>query len=166
MTKEETKLVLAKLTILYPHFTVGDAVAGFKPTDVWHEMMEDMDFAKAMQALKVCTKKCKYPPTVADITEEYNVIIEEEKKVQGEIRQSYSNIRSYYPGCGELNYGWEEFKARAKTPEQARRLSQAIFAYVRQCESERKDVVDFAECIKGIRREIQGAEERLVIRND
>lgn len=160
MTREETKQVLAKLTILYPHFTVGEAVAGFKPTDVWHEMMEDMDFEKTMKALKACAKKCKYPPTVADITEEYNVIVDEEKKIRGEIKNSYDNIKSYYPGSGGANYGWAEFQERAKTPEDARALSQIIFQFVRQCENEKCDnTPDFAEVIKGIRRE----GERLVI---
>lgn len=160
MTREETKQVLAKLTILYPHFTVGEAVAGFKPTDVWHEMMQDMDFEKTMKALRACTKKCKYPPTVADITEEYNAIVDAEKAVLREIRQSYEHIKSYYPGSGGANYGWEEFKARAKSPDEARALSQMIFSFVRQMENEKCDKTpDFEKVILTIRRE----DERLIV---
>lgn len=163
MTVENTLSLIEMIAAAYPRFEV---LKSEDTITVWHECLEDLEYGKAKEATKNVIRVSEFPPTIAQIRADYENIERAEREVLSQIKQSYSNIRSYYPGCGELNYGWEEFKARAKTPEQARRLSQAIFAYVRQCESERKDVVDFAECIKGIQREIQGAEERLVIRND
>lgn len=154
MTRDNVKQILAKLTILYPHFTVGEPIAGFKPTDVWFEMIGDMDFEKAMEAVKACAKKCKYPPTIAEIQEEYDKIMSAEKHEQGEIKRYFEYARSYYPGSGEAGYGWKEFSERAKTKEDAARLQTLIMDYVRYVEtSGGSDVIDFAECCKTVRRD-------------
>lgn len=148
MTRDEVKKILAKLTIMYPHFTVGEAVCGFKPTDVWFEMIGDMDYATADKAVIACTQKCKYPPTVADIREEYDNIVAEEKRTVGDILRYYEMTRSYYPGSGDPGYGKAEFLERAKTPEQAARLYTEIVKYVNSCTDW---VMDFAECIRTIK---------------
>lgn len=148
MTKDDVKKIIAKLTIMYPHFSVGEAIAGFKPTDVWFEMIGDMDYEKADRAVKACTQKCKYPPTVADIREEYDNIVAEEKRAAGDILRYYDMARSYYPGSGDPGYGKAEFLERAKTPEQAAWLYAAIIKYVNNCTD---STMDFAECIRTIK---------------
>ena len=129
--------------------------------DVWFECLEDLEYGKARTATLNAIKSAReFPPSIADIRAEYEVLEEAERKIRGEIKNSYDNIKSYYPGSGGANYGWAEFQERAKTPEDARALSQMIFQFVRQCENEKCDnTPDFAEVIKGIRRE----GERLVI---
>ena len=132
--------------------------------DVWFECLEDLEFGKARTATLNAIKKAReFPPSIADIRAEYDILDEKDKAVLREIRQSYDHIKSYYPGSGGANYGWEEFKARVKSPDEARALSQMIFSFVRQMENEKCDKTpDFAEVIKGIQRE----GERLVIKND
>ena len=156
MTRDETKQILAKLTILYPHFTVGDSVAGFKPTDVWHEMMEDMDFEKVTQALKVCVNKSKYPPTIGEIREVYDEIIASEKKEYYAIKNEFDRCRDYYPGSGTIDNGWKEFQERltkAKAGmqiEAARYLANKVIGYVHECEKSGTNPIEFAECIRNI----------------
>ena len=119
----------------------------------WFPLVEDMEFEKAKQAVNNYIKEERFAPTIADIRSRYSAILEEEKRLLREIRNSYDNVKSYYPGSGGANYGWEEFKARVKSPEEARTLSQMIFSFVRQMESEKCDKTpDFADVIKFIRK--------------
>lgn len=148
MTREEVKKILAKLTIMYPHFTVGEAIAGFKPTDVWYEVIGDMDYAKADKAVQACMQRCKYPPTAADIREEYDKILSTEKRAQADILRYYEMTRSYFPGSGEIDNGKSDFLERAKTPEQAARLYAAVVQYVNGCTD---NTILFDECIKTIK---------------
>lgn len=147
MTRDEVKKIIAKLTILYPHFSVGETIGGFKPTDVWFEMIGDMDFAKADKAVRSCAQRCKYPPTIADIREEYDAIVAAEKKYKAEINRFYEQSRSYYPGSGEYGNGRAEFFERATTPEQAERLYNAIVRYVNGCTD---STIDFVECVNTV----------------
>lgn len=159
MTRDEVKKILAKLTIMYPHFAVGEPVCGFKPTDVWFEMIGDMDYARADKAVVACTQKCKYPPTVADIREEYDRISAEANKDEREIREYYERTRSYYPGSGDYNYGWEEWLTRVSEASDrvsaARWLNNRITQYVNSCE---KETMDFAECVRTIGNERKDGE--------
>ena len=152
MEREDTKKILDILIRAYPNHTFIEDDADF---DLWVEIFEDMDFTLARQATITVIRNNKgYPPGFGDIREIYNDLEEEKRKIRNEIRTSYEGIKSYYPGSGEANYGWGEFKARAKTPDQARALSQMIFSFVRKLEEERADKVpDFAEVIRTVRRE-------------
>lgn len=166
MKKSETLKIIQRLVVMFPNFKFGEMpeeLGGgeINPIEFWHEQIGDMEFDVAERAVKVCVNRCKFVPTAADIREAYEEIMTERKKRDNEIRQSYEHIKSYYPGSGGANYGWEEFKARAKSPDEARALSQMIFSFVRQMENEKCDKTpDFAEVIKGIQRE----GERLVIK--
>lgn len=159
MEREDTKKILDVLMRAYPNHTFIEEDEDF---DLWVEIFEDMEYQLTRQATITVIRNNKgYPPGFGDIREVYNDLLTERKNKENEIRQSYDHIKSYYPGSGGANYGWEQFKARAKTPEEARALSQMIFSFVRQMENEKCDKTpDFAEVIKGIQRE----GERLVIK--
>ena len=153
MIRDEVKKIIAKLTILYPHFTVGETVGGLKPTDVWMEMIGDMDFDKADTAVKKCAQRCKFPPTIADIREEYEKIMSEEKQKEAAVKEFYNQARNYYPGSGEYGYGWKEWQDRLNDDpsesrvEASRWLLNRIVKYVNSCESE---TMDFAEAVSTI----------------
>lgn len=134
---------------MYPHFTVGEAIAGFKPTDVWYEVIGDMDYAKADKAVQACMQRCKYPPTAADIREEYDNILKNENVQQAMILRYYEQTKSYYPGSGEPGNGKKEFLARAKNPKEAEKLYNTIRHYIDNCDSDW--AMDFVECIRTVK---------------
>jgi hypothetical protein len=119
--------------------------------EVWFECLEDLEYDRARRATLNTIKTAKdFPPDIATIREEYDRLLGIEKHELGEIRRFYEQARSFYPGCGEVGYGWIDFKERAKTKEEAEKLQNLIIAYVNSAES---DVIDFVECIRTVRRE-------------
>lgn len=113
-----------------------------------YSMVDDLDYERAKDAVTNYIKSNKFSPTIADIRDEYEKIAAEERKAKGEINRYYEQSRSYYPSSGEMGYGKKEFFERAKTPEQAQRLYNAIVRYVNGCIDR---TMDFAECIRGIK---------------
>lgn len=112
-----------------------------------YSMVSDLDYEKAKAAVVTYIKNNKYSPTIADIREEYEKIAAEERKTKAEINRYYEQSRSYYPGSGEMGYGKKEFFERARTPEQAQRLYNAIVRYVNSCTDK---TMDFKGCITSI----------------
>ena len=119
--------------------------------DVWTRSLEDLEYEKAEKATYNCLKENEFPPSIAEIRKSYDVIAAAEKHELGEIRRFYEQARSFYPGCGEVGYGWKEFSARAKTKEDAEKLQNLIISYVQRIDKTGGDVIDFAECVKSVR---------------
>lgn len=162
MKKSETTKLIAKLMTVYPSFKFGTNIfTGEENTlvevvNVWHEMLGDMDYSDADAALNICIKQCKFVPTVADIREQYENIVEDRLREQAAIKNEYDHCRSYYPGSGPLDYGWPEFQERLKKAkpnrmvDAARYLSNKIVSYVHECEKNGENPKDLAECIRTI----------------
>lgn len=112
-----------------------------------YSMVEDLEYNKAKVAVTNYIKCNKFSPTIADIREEYDRIATSEKKEYAEINRFYEQARAYYPGSGEIGYGKKEFFEKAKTPEQAERLYNAIVRYVNNCTD---TTMDFKACITTI----------------
>lgn len=151
MTREETKSVLSIIMRAYPRFKIVDTK---EDVDLWHECLEDLEYARARTAAINIVKRTKdFPPDIATIREEYDRLLAEEKHEQGEIKRFYEQARSYYPGCGEYGYGWKEFSERAKTKEEAENLQNLIIGYVNYIDRETDaECIDFAECVKRVTR--------------
>ena len=148
MNREETKKIIEIITRAYPRMKIVETK---EDVDLWHICLDDLDYPKARQAAINLVKRIQgFPPDIAMIREEYGKINGEEQRELGEIRRCYEQARSYYPSCGEVGYGWSEFKERAKTVAEAERLKNMIISYVNNAEG---DVMDFAKCIHTIRRD-------------
>lgn len=151
MKRDETKALLEILIRAYPRMKIVETK---EDVDLWHECLEDLEYSMARKATINIVKTAKdFPPDIATIREEYGRLMAIEQREQGEIRRFYEQARSYYPGCGEYGYGWKEFSDRAKTKEDAERLQNLIISYVQYIDRETKDdCVDFAECVRTVRR--------------
>ncbi len=148
MKREETKALLEILIRAYPRMKIVETK---EDVDLWHECLEDFEYSKARKAVINLVKVTKdFPPDIAAVREEYSKIMAEENRELGEIRKFYEQARSYYPGCGDVGYGWIDFHERAKTKDEAERLQNLIISYVNTTQS---DVIDFVDCIRTIRRD-------------
>ena len=151
MTGSEFMKIIGLIRGAFPHM---DRFKDADVKDVWFECLEDLEYGKARTATLNAIKGAKdFPPDIATIREQYGVLDAAEKHEQGEIRRFYEQARSYYPGCGEYGYGWKEFSERARTKEEAERLQNLIISYVVYIDRESTDdFVDFAECVRTVRR--------------
>ena len=148
MTANEFTKVIALIRGAFPRM---DRFNDADVKDVWYECLQDLEYNKARTATLNAIKQAKdFPPDIATIREQYKVLDAAEKHELGEIRRFYEQARSYYPGCGEVGYGWKEFVKRAKTRGDAEKLQNLIIGYVQQAEKT-GDVIDFAECVKTVR---------------
>lgn len=154
MKKSETAEIIARIISMYPSFKIGGDVEGMEiknPIRYWHEQIGYMDFKLAEKAVIECINVCKYAPTAAEIIEKYNKLVGDANKDEREIREYYERTRSYYPGSGDYNYGWEEWLTRVSEATDrvsaARWLNNRITQYVNSCE---KETMDFAECVRTI----------------
>ena len=118
----------------------------------WYEFVKDLDANRTAQSANNYIMRERFAPTVADIRAEYDRISAEANKDEREIREYYERTRSYYPGSGDYNYGWEEWLTRVSEASDrvsaARWLNNRITQYVNSCE---KETMDFAECIRTIK---------------
>ena len=145
MTRDETKSILDILMRAYPRMKIVETK---EDVDLWHECLEDLDYSKARKATIGIVKATKdFPPDIATIREEYKVVDAAERHGRAEINRFYEQARSYYPGSGEPGYGRAEFFEKAKNPEQAERLYNAIVKYVNSCTD---TTMDFKTCISTI----------------
>lgn len=145
MNREETKDILNIILRAYPRMKVVETK---EDVDLWHECLEDLEYQKARKAtIDIVKKTMDFPPDIATIREEYKVVDAAERHGRAEINRFYEQARSYYPGSGEPGYGKAEFLDRAKTPEQAERLYNAIVKYVNSCT---ETTMDFRACISTI----------------
>jgi hypothetical protein len=152
MNASEFSKIIGLITGAFPHM---DRFKDNDVKEVWFECLEDLEYERARKATLNAIKAAKdYPPDIATIREEYDKLYSEERKSEGEIRRFYDQARSYYPGSGEYGYGWEEFRARVKDAREAEQLQNIIIGYVRHLEKiGAKEVMDFAECVRTVRRE-------------
>ena len=162
MKKSETSKIIIKLMTVYPSFKFGANVITGEEMDltevvnIWHEMIGDMEYAKAETAVNACINKCKFVPSIAEIREEYDELISAEKKEQGAIKTNYDYARGSYPQSIEAGYAWEEWKSRAKDGEMAILFYKVIMQYVSECDKKNENVMDFKKCVETICRDNDG----------
>ena len=144
MNRDQTKQILKILQQAFPRFEIVNNSFG---VDVWCKSLEDLEYEKVERATYSCIQKNEFPPSIAEIRKAYEVIDAEERKSKADIYRYYEQARAYYPGSGEAGYGKAEFFARAKAPDQAERLYNAIVKYVNGCTD---TAMDFKTCISTI----------------
>lgn len=64
MTRSETAELLGMIVVAYEKITIIEA-----KLNLWTELLQDVDYEKAVGALKNYVKDNRFPPTIADIRE-------------------------------------------------------------------------------------------------
>lgn len=119
--------------------------------DVWFECLEDLEYGKARIATLNTVKAAKeFPPTIAEIREEYEALDGEERRLNGQIRTYYDYCRGIYPGEIEDGYGWQEFldKVHSAKPEKWEQAAKWIYDSMNKLVYSGDAVPDFIEIIK------------------
>ena len=139
MTREETKAVIRILLSGYGEkFKIDQN--GFS---VWCECMSDLRFDVAKKAATEYVKKSQYPPTVADIRNEYKILWDDYTAMLRHINESFDMASGCYPDVTEEQrvVGKKTFieivnrYPREQKERVANDLSQKIIGYVRKVEN-------------------------------
>ena len=157
MNKQEFKEVMEGLKSLY-----GDKIPdmnGFA-REVWYECLSDMDFEKAKKAIINHIKSNKFPPTVADIREQYILIDKTQKGTVMDMRKIFNEMKSYYPN-GHNDYNAEPLffdilssVDNKKRYKYANGIKDIVIDYVKKCERGICSMnMSFYECIKWAKNE-------------
>lgn len=161
MKKSETSKIIIKLMTVYPSFKFGaNAITGEEMglteiVNIWHEMIGDMEYGKAEIAVNSCINKCKFVPSIAEIREEYDYLVNSDASDKGKIKTYYQQSCGSYPTTIPSGYGWEEWQSRAKDGKQAEIFYQVIMQYLNGLK-DGEDAIDFLECVKTICRDKNG----------
>ena len=105
MTKSEMTELFAAIMLLYPHdklFSRG--IEALKPTiELWTKVV-NIDFQTAQRALILAFRKCKFPPTPADILE---AAADLQSYLVSKVDEAVSSIKSgcFLHGSLEAYYG-------------------------------------------------------------
>jgi hypothetical protein len=150
MTIENTVSLIEMIAAAYPRFEV---LKSEETITVWHECLEDLDYDKAKIATKNVIKVSEYPPTIAEIRNNYEEIAKEEKKLRDTCNYNYKLCRGIYPKELEEGYGYNEFVAKVMTakPEKRIEAAQYIYSHMNKVVYSGEEVPDFVEIIKGIK---------------
>ena len=98
MTRIEFIDIMTGIMEMYPgRFNdIGDLAM-----KIWYDALSDLDFETTKKAVINHVKNSKFPPTVADIRESYNVLIQEKKKLLHRMDELFEEMRNYYPNGSE-----------------------------------------------------------------
>ena len=152
MNKQEFKEVMEGLKSLY-----GDKIPdmnGFA-REIWFECLSDMDFERTKKAITNHIKSSKFPPTVADIREQYGLLVGKCKSEAIALRDVFNEMRNYYPGGNKDSNAENVFLSRILELDANARLSYAIalknkvIDYVKKCEQGADEMrMTLSECIE------------------
>ena len=139
MTREETKAVVVILLDAYGEKYKIDQ-SGF---NVWCDCMSDLRFDVAKKAATEYIKKSQYPPTVADIRNEYKILWDDYTAMIRHINESFDIASGCYPDVTDEQRaagkkGFIEIVNRYPREQKERvanDLSQKIIGYVREVEN-------------------------------
>lgn len=164
MTREELKEIIKVLYKAYgDKFKIDQS--GF---DVWCDTMLDLRFDVAKKAASEYVKRSQYPPTIADIRNEYNVLWEEHQALVRHINESFESAAGMYPNIDEeqRDRGRKIFIEVVSGVEKkdreriASRISQKVIGCIRLCEvGTDKTIEPFDKCMERVANEFRSGKE-------
>lgn len=123
--------------------------------EIWYEALSDLDYATTKKAVINHVKSSKFPPTVADIREQYGLIAERNKTILSEIEKLFEETRNYYPnGNHDLSAENTYFaliveKEPVERLDYAKTLRDKTIQYVKRCERANQDTsISLSEFLK------------------
>lgn len=110
--------------------------------DFWYRMLKDLKPKYAAEAVDNYIRQNRYQPTIADIREEYKVIVDDVKAKTNNIREIIDVQLSYYPNVDKGKETWDLIAVLlnkhggdwAEKTRYAKVLADKIFDHVRHCE--------------------------------
>lgn len=139
MTKEEFKPLVYKMKTAFVRDGFFEDVGQI---DLWYEMLRDLKPKYAAEAVDNYIRQNRYQPTIADIREEYKVIVDDIKAKTANIREIIDAQLSYYPNVDKGKETWDLIAVLlnkhggdwAEKTRYAKVLADKIFDHVRHCE--------------------------------
>lgn len=123
--------------------------------DMWFESMKDLDYKQTKVAIANYIKVGKFPPTIADIREQYRLILNETQDLNNSIEDIFSEMQSYYPGGFNDKAARGTFFTKLLMIETEGKLKYAegiknkVIDYVKNCERTTGELtMTLSECIK------------------
>ena len=136
--------------------------------NIWYECIGELRFDVSMKAANEYVKKSQYPPTIADIRNEYNALWEEHMALVRHINESFESAAGYYPMIdeGQRDRGKKIFvdvigkTDRENRERLAQRIAQRIIESVRKCEAGTGNTIEpFDKCMERVTDEFRSGEK-------
>ena len=127
--------------------------------NVWCECMDDLRYDVAHKAAMEYVRKSQYPPTIADIRNEYDALWSEYLAMVRHIDESFDSAAGYYPNITDeqrakgkkLFNQYVGSKPRDQREREARNLSQRIINFVKECEAGIEEhIIQFDKCVENL----------------
>ena len=138
MKRDEFIDIMSGIMEMYPGRF--ESVGNFA-MEMWYEGLMDLDFSTTKKAIINHIKTSKFPPTVADIREQYAACKEARKEYITSLENIFKEIKEYYPngdedGSAESSYYcWLCDVEPVERYRSANKLKAKVFDYVKKCES-------------------------------
>ena len=155
MDREETKAIVQILKNVYrDKFDIKQGAF-----EMWCECMSDLRFDVTKKAATEYVKKSQYPPTVADIRNEYKILWDEYVAMIRHINDSFDTAVGCYPEVtsDQRVNAYNMFlkvvgsKKREQREWVAREISQKIIGYVQRIEAGTDaSIIPFDKCMENI----------------
>lgn len=123
--------------------------------EMWFECLSDLEYGIARQAIVNHAKSSKFPPTVADIREQYRFIREEVHKKAVAIENVFLNMMNFYPSGSDDKDAFGVFYSKLENSESgfeleyAKTIRDAVIDYVKRCENGEEEFnMSLSECIR------------------
>lgn len=152
MNRDEFVDIMAAMVEMYPgrFEKLGDLAM-----EMWFECLSDLDYEKTREAVKNHVKLNKYPPTVADIREQYGLIVEECRSESMTLRDIFNDMCNYYPNGSSDKSAESVFMSKllmvekSDKPRVANAIKNLVIAYVKRCEQGELELnMTLSECIQ------------------
>lgn len=152
MDRNEFVTIMTGIAEMYPgrFEKLGDLAL-----EMWYECLSDLDYGMAKRAIGNHVKSSKYPPTVADIREQYLIILDEAEECSLRLRNIFFEIRNSYPSGNEDENAVYVFTEKIKEIEPKKQIEYAkairntVIDYVIRCENgEGELTMTLSECIE------------------
>jgi len=160
MNKEETRAIVQILKNVYrDKFDIKQGTF-----EIWCECMSDLRFDVAKKAATEYVKKSQYPPTVADIRNEYKILWDDYTAMIRHINESFEAAVGCYPEvtAEQRADGYSLFlkvvggKSRELRERVAREISQSIISYVQRVEAGTDaNIISFDKCMEKMTNEFR-----------
>lgn len=101
MTKDEFKPIAQKLRKIY---TRDNFLADKETFDLWYEYLSDLETRAVDRVVDDYIKANSYPPTIADIRNEYQVLLDGYNALLKDVKNEFEIAMSYYPKPDKTAY--------------------------------------------------------------
>lgn len=119
---------------------------------LWHDCLKEMPYEMADKALSDYLRNNTYPPTIADIYKPYKEYLESKKEKNKTLREIYYNTIDHYPcyaDTREIQNEW--MRITGNDIGKAEQFKAQLVEYVRGCEMQGIDPIQFEEYMKGVK---------------